>query len=324
MSDMSTAKTTIAFDGPALHQGTIDVRTLAPALLAFGHLCEEANRVLNGDRVSVAVRVRADFQVGSFEVNLEVIQSLVGQAWDLLRGDFATSAANLLAFVAAGGGLIALLKRLKGRSPSAIVKLQDGGVVIELEDGTRLETRPEVVDLLRDLRVRQAVEGVTKPLSEDGIERLEIREGETVVQTVERVDVPALIAPPVDDVLLIEERRRAAFSIVSLAFKDETKWRLSDGQGTFLASIRDEDFLGLVNRNEIAFSKGDVLLADILVRQWQSASGVRTEYEVLKVTEHRSAARQIPLPLSAPIVPETPVAPVGEDSATSTPQTGAA
>ncbi len=322
------AKTTIAFDGPALRDGTIDARTLAPALLAFGHLCEEANRVLNGDRVSVAVRVRANFQAGSFEVNLEVIQGLVGQAWDLLRGDFATSAANLLAFLGAGAavgvGLIALLKHINGRRPSAVVALQDGGVVIELVDGTRIETRREVLDLLRDLRVRQAVEGVTRPLSKDGIERFEIRDGDAVVESVGRDDVPALSAPSIDDVLLIEERRRAAFSIVSLAFKDETKWRLSDGQGTFLASIRDENFLGLVNRNEISFSKGDVLIADILVRQWQSAGGVRTEYEVLKVTEHRSAARQIPLPLSAPIVPETPVVPVGDDATTSTPRAGAA
>jgi hypothetical protein len=70
---MSTATIRIAYDGEALRRGTIDVRALAPALLALGDLCEQANRILNAEKPTTTLRVnvRSDFassaeSVGTF------------------------------------------------------------------------------------------------------------------------------------------------------------------------------------------------------------------------------------------------------------------
>ena len=71
----ATAHTRLTYDGPALQAHTMDVRTLAPALLAFGDLCEEVGRTLYGPQVNTRVEVRASFRTGSFGVDLSVMRS---------------------------------------------------------------------------------------------------------------------------------------------------------------------------------------------------------------------------------------------------------
>ena len=53
---MSSTSFQVVYDGPALAGSTIDVRELAPALLAFGDVIEQANFTLNAGRTSVALR----------------------------------------------------------------------------------------------------------------------------------------------------------------------------------------------------------------------------------------------------------------------------
>lgn len=65
---------------------------------------------------------------------------------------------------------------------------------------------------------------------------------------------------------------------------------------TINAIISDVDFQHKVDRNQINFAKGDILVCDVRVRQWQSAQGAKTDYEVIRVLEHHTASRQISLP----------------------------
>jgi hypothetical protein len=63
---MSQKTLHIAYDGPALDTHEMDVRELAPALLAFSDMFEEANAVLNGDRAKISLNVKGSFKTGSF------------------------------------------------------------------------------------------------------------------------------------------------------------------------------------------------------------------------------------------------------------------
>jgi len=65
----------ILYDGEALRTGSMDVRELAPALLALGDLCERTNKLLNGDDTKVALHVHADFKRGSFQVHVDLVQA---------------------------------------------------------------------------------------------------------------------------------------------------------------------------------------------------------------------------------------------------------
>ncbi|MEI8396509.1 MAG: site-specific integrase [Rhodospirillaceae bacterium] len=61
---------------------------------------------------------------------------------------------------------------------------------------------------------------------------------------------------PIEDDQIVCEERRIAFRIISLAFKEDNKWRLSDGQNQINATIADHGFLERINNNDIAFTKG--------------------------------------------------------------------
>ncbi|WP_319000513.1 hypothetical protein [Burkholderia metallica] len=180
------------YDGPALESSEMDVRELAPALLAIGDLLDASTRALCGNQVRPQVNVRGSFKTGSFGIDFTLATSLPGRMRDMLSGHEGTALANA--------------------------------------------------------------------------------------------------------VTILDEHRKMAFSIVSLACKDDNKWRLYDGTSTIHAAITDAGFLSRVNNSQISFSKGDVLLCNVRMQQWQTSDGAKTEYEVTDVLEHRPAGLQIPLP----------------------------
>lgn len=300
---MSRASLKIAFDGPLIHNGTMDVRDLAPALLAIGDLCEEANRVLNGNRIKATILVHSDFKRGSFEVNLDLVQSLISQIKSLLSGDDATAAANLLTFITFGttgvAGLFQLIKKLKGRRPKSVKIIENGNVRLEI-DNEEIETTKEVVSLYRDLSVRKAASNIVKPLENKGIEKIEFKSSNNQIETITSDDAAYFIAPDPEEEQIIHEERKSAFTIISISFKDGNKWRLHDGQNSILATISDEKFINSVNSNERVFAKGDILVCRVLMEQWRVLEGLRTEYTILEVIEHHSAAKQLSLPFDSP------------------------
>ena len=144
---MSSMSFQVVYDGPALAGSTIDVRELAPALLAFGDVIEQANITLNSGRASIALRVNASFKSGCFGIDFSVVQSLINQALALFKEPAVVNAKELaqqLGFVAsgvygAGVGVIKVIKWLKNRKIRKIVLL-DNGLARIIVDGDSLET----------------------------------------------------------------------------------------------------------------------------------------------------------------------------------------
>lgn len=301
---MSRANFTIAYDGAAIADGTMAVRDLAPALLAVGQLFDAANRALNGsDAPPITVNVKATSH-GSFQIALEVIQSFLESARGFLSGDTVTAALNLKELVLAGAGatygLLWLIKRLKGRMPDRIERLSENTVRITI-DGESFDIPLELIRLYQDVAVRKAYEElVLIPLQKDGIDEFKVIEAQQVIASVEKGDSTYFIAPEAPSTVVVEDIRRSAFSIVSLAFKEDNKWRLHDGSNQISAAIEDEDFLRRVDTNLIRFAKGDVLVCEVKVRQVQSQHGLKTEYTVMRVLEHRPAPRQIDMFIEEP------------------------
>jgi hypothetical protein len=295
---MSTETFMIAYDGPALRDGAMDVRDLAPALMALGQLLDAANTNINGKDAQIKLQVRATEQ-GSFQILLELTQSWVTQVLSFFASPEASGATNLLAWVlgigSAGTSLVVLIKKLHGKSPDKIDKLSDNMVRITI--GTEIFDIPvELLRLYQDMSVRVAMQKLIEvPLERDGIDIFEVRRDGQVWVSVSKEEAVYFAKPSIPDEPLTDNVRRAAFSIVSLAFKEDNKWRLHDGNTQISVTITDADFLGRVDNNQISFSKGDILICDVRTIQSRTADGLKTEYVIEQVVEHRPAIRQIPL-----------------------------
>lgn len=296
---MSEASFTIVYDGPALREHTMDVRDLAPAMLGLGELFDAANLALNGEQTRIKVRVKAT-EPGSFQITFEVLQTIGAQIMSVLTGPGVTAANNLVGLVvgvpAVSIGLWGLIKLLKGRNPDAVRSLSSDAVRLTVGD-KEFDVPLILLRLYQDIAVRQATQKVIEePLSKDGIEKFEARRDAVVAVQVERSEASAFTTPELADTTLVDDVRRSAFSIISLTFKEDNKWRLNDGVNAISATIEDINFLQRVNASLISFSKGDILVCDVRVVQRQTSAGLKTEYTVVRVIEHRPGARQLPLP----------------------------
>lgn len=303
--DMSSANFRIVYDGPALAEHTMDVRDLAPALLAVAEMLEEANRVLNGDRAQVRVQVHGSFKTGSFGVDLEVVQTFVSQALDFFANDRrVVGSLNLMELLGvaygSGMGLVGLVRWLRGRKIRRVEITAGGSAAKVITDDGEQEVEARTIELLRSYKIRQALERAVKvPLDREGVETVAFLQQERVVESIEKHERHAFSAPAPDEKTQIDEQEfTASLQLVSVPLREGYKWRVDDGNGPFTAIVLDEQFMQRMHRSEVPFTVGDILVARVRRRQYMAGSELKNEHEILQIIRHDSAYKQIPLPIT--------------------------
>jgi hypothetical protein len=294
----------IAYDGEALQSGTMDVRDLAPALLALSDLFDEASKVLSGPDRAIQLRIKHDIRKGSFDVGIQVVQTWASKILSLFAGDSASGLANLIEILGlvagAGYGLIKVVKWLRGRPIKRLEFTDDEGVRLIVDGDELLISRP-LAKVLNDVGVRRALAAVMAPLRRDGIESFEVRTaGGEVIETVTKQDAPAFEAPTPVDVApqqIAKNEFQQAYTIVAVTFKEGNKWRVSDGQSTISVTIEDNEFLRKVNSHDVAFAKDDVIRCDVRQEQSMTSEGLKTEVFIKRILDHKHTYRQAVLPL---------------------------
>ena len=286
----------VSFEGPAFVEHTMEVRDLAPALLALGQAFDRANGVLNGDRASVSLSIRAT-RPGSFELVLFFEQVIEG-AGDILTGDLFTSAANLTQIIIGvptlGVGLFALVKRLRGKKPN-IGPQEPDGVVFEAEN-IRIVVPTEVARLYSDKPIRDQLEAFVRPLGKAGVEKVVFRQNQTELESVRREEVEYFKAEPesADKTEYIIPSQH--LQIASLVFGQKGKWRLSDGANVHWYAMEDKDFATAIQQGR-RFGITDILVCEVLMTQWRDETRkLRLEYSVMRVLQHITPGEQMPFP----------------------------
>jgi len=295
----------VIYDGPALENNEMDVRDLAPALIALADLFDEANKVLNNGRVEISTQIKASFRTGCFGIDMTVLQGAMASILNLFKEENVIAAATLMTIIgvsakSTGGGLLGFIKWLKNRKINEVVMIDKDHVKV-IVDQDSFETEKKVIELYRNARIRKALEAaISKPLLKDGVDSFacsgEIpmvgddffsisKEESTVFVTLEPEDEP-----------LEEIEYEAHLQALSIAFQEDNKWRFTDGSNKFYAEMADIGFLEKIQRNDIAFRKDDLIKAKIQMRQKLTASGLKPGYKIIQVIEHRSASRQLELP----------------------------
>lgn len=292
----------LVYDGPALVQHQMEVRALAPALLAMGELVERANELVNGSQARITLNVHASFKSGSFGIDLELAQSLWQKALDFANGSSATGVLNLVGLLgigtSAGVGLVQVISWLRGRGVDRIEPLGERKSRLHVE-GEYLDIEAPVLLLLEDYRVRRALEGIiAEPLRNEGIDCVAVVDHQVqhVLVSIERAEAVYFKAPSPEDETLQSDEYIGTLQVLTLAFQDGNKWRFTEGGGvTYYAVVQDEGFLSRIHLNQVNFAKDDIIKARIRRTQRITKDGLKADYEVLEVLEHRSASPKVQL-----------------------------
>jgi hypothetical protein len=305
---VTKARFEIAFEGDPFEDGEIDVRDLAPTLLAFGKVVQTANKALNGDRADARLKVVATDQ-GSFVAALTMDVGWLTDMLDVVSAhpqrvvaadqlmDLLIKAGTIVGGV--GLGLFAVIKGLKGKRPEKVKALGDGTTEITINQ-TTFVVDDRTVALLQDLPTREAVEELgAKAARIDGLDYLRIGAESEEVEAVRlgRADLPSLKVPPEPDEPDTEIAHRDAWlKIVSVHFRDGYKWRFSDGgERPFTAEMEDAEFQNRVQEGLVALNANDAIRCRLREEQSLSPSSLLKIVYVEEVLEHRPGARQMSL-----------------------------
>ncbi|HEY1787529.1 MAG TPA: hypothetical protein VGJ73_05205 [Verrucomicrobiae bacterium] len=289
----------IKYDGDALSDHTIDVEDLAPALLALPTLIQETDRIVNKDDSRISVRVGPP-AAGSFEIWFSVLREGSEDLVDFFNSPGVGALTNATSLLWWGtpttAGLIAFVRFIKGREARKVTPINE--FLVEIEAGAdRMQIPATVWELYQSPRVRAAFYQILKPLEKDGMDRVEF--SSPTGQTAEVIkDEARYYSPKSEGVETLEELppREIFVNVVLLWFRDGNKWRFSEGGNEWWAEIKDQDFIESLLKGEQTISANDFL--KVLVKQTQTRHGpvIHSDYEILKVLEHKKVPQQMHLP----------------------------
>lgn len=281
----------VTYDGPALQAHTMDVRELAPAMIAMADLLRAASAELHGDAADVKVAVRAGFKEGSFGIDMVFFQDILTQLTELFSGKEASATANAIQIISGlgltGGGLIAFLRWLRSRKIERIDQRDNKAFVYTADESIEIDL--VTLRLLRSRRVRLELKNVLRPLESSGIDSFATMVSSTSGAII-TCDEVGYYNPPADGDIPLSDAMTAGvvLKIESAVFKDGNKWRFTDGSRSFFASIEDAGFLARIDSGEERFGKADMLVVDLRQLQFAVDGELKSEYRIIRVIEHRA------------------------------------
>lgn len=311
---MSETSFEISYDGEALRDHAMDVQQLAPALLGLAELIKEANAEFNGDRAKVRLFVQSDFEHKCFNVNFDLVQTLVEHVRSLLGDESVKTAKDLLEWieiiggVTLGGGSVGLfgyLLRRKGRPVVSVKDVAPNGdeVMVQFGDGNTINVHKHIYNLGENPKARKAIQGLMAPLAEEGIDKLEVREKGKPESTTsfdkkaaKEIRESCRVEPHVSEQELEPQKIKAHLKVYAPVYDAKAQnWRFRYGDQVIYADISETD----IARDAIA--RGGALIGDTyyvvleIIENERQDGTFRNAYKVLEVLEFTQSTPQMDL-----------------------------
>lgn len=283
----------VIYDGWALEHHLMDVRDLAPAMIAVNDLLSNANKALNGDKADLNLKVNASFRAGSFGMELHTVVHFLSQIRDMFASDNASAISNawtileIVGFVG-GVGLIGLIRFLKGKKPTKIID-EDGRLKVYLNETEYYETDGKVVKLYKNRTIVSDLNKMLEPLEKDGIDSFFVSRTGDKKDADLAIDESELTYFEYQEIEndLSENITETFVQIEAAVFKDNNKWKFDNGGSPINAAILDEEFLRKIDSGELRFGKGDLLKVKLKTIQTFAHGKLKTEFQVIEVLEHK-------------------------------------
>jgi hypothetical protein len=292
----SVASFSVKYDGAALADGEMQVRTFAPALLALEDLCEQANHLVNGDHTTASLRIKADLRRGSFEAIFSFVVSSIDLHQLITEVAAVVTSHTILGLIGLAKaklpGLIPFTKFVNGGEIAETYQLGDGStrVVVEHHHEHRHEiiVPDRVLDLFQKSEVQRNLRELTSPLAHDGIESIEMRENGTSVDLIKKSEVQAFSFPQLasEESTIEEAPVEKIYKATTITNKTTRMWRLKDGSTEITAYIKDETFLRRLIDHDIHCELGDNIRVRVQKKITRDAHGHETtKHYVVEILE---------------------------------------
>lgn len=287
MQEITAEKLQVAYDGPALRNGRMQMLALGVGLRGQALLIQRTKDLLYGDSPTLRVEVDHDFEQGSLVIPVHIISDAAKVVEHLLAGEASTALANLMQFLGFSGlsgvTIYQLFRRLKGRrieKPEDVPR--DLNINISVDLLVRVYNDPEI-----QAQLRKTIE----PLRQEGIEEFQTRRNGQVIERVSKKDLRAADEAELNDLTRDEE---IVLDIQKAAWRRNLAWHFSDGRTTFDAKIEDDKFWKGVEKGE-AFADGDRLKVHLRTIARRTASGgLKVERTIPTVIEVEHVRRRQP------------------------------
>jgi hypothetical protein len=249
--DAGNVPFSLRYEGPALSEGLMDVRELAPALFAFGNLCDQANRELYGDDSRIEVKIRT-VEPGSVIIDMLIWAGQVGggiggvvgimKLWNVVTEN-ADKVSKVVDLVKSGFAVAKVVRGDKSKTAldDAVKRIVVEHHFPELEDHLRRFVQNPVA--------QDEMSAVARPLRTHGVERLRLissAKDEEIVEAdeVDYIDAlpeiegdEAVIDTPPDNVSTVDKYYR----VLTTSVLPNRRWRLTEGSPNEAISVRVAD-----------------------------------------------------------------------------------
>ncbi|QWG24066.1 hypothetical protein KMZ93_03815 [Bradyrhizobium sediminis] len=316
--DGGRRKFQVAYIGENPDDHTIDADALGAALVGYAQLIRIANMELNKNRATVKLLVESDFEHKCFNINFELIQTVLDTIRTFL--DDKEAVANATALLTkigviggvAGGAVASVFGYLKWKKGRMVEKVENSGsnnVIVHIHgDGNTLNLAKDVYQLAENSQVLAAVDAALAPVVNKEAKRVEFRQDDRPLAVLDENDVKAIeasvsagpsltLTPTVPDPS--PQTVTATLHVYSPVFDVKAPmWRFLYRNKPIYADISDTDIARDAVKRGGSF-RNDRYRVKVEVTPPKKPDG-DAHYKIIQVLDFTPAEQQITMPLKKP------------------------